>query len=138
MAEAELPDYCCALLADPRGWLWLQLRPPDARFAAAQLTCFGGRREPGEAPEGCLRRELDEELGWRPEEMAPCCELRRGREFIARFYRVTPSAPGTALRVEAGSCAIAAPWAALSGLPLSPWHAAVLAAVRRGQPRVVL
>jgi len=134
------PDYACAVIADARGWLILQLRPQSAKIAALHITCFGGRRENGESALDCLRRELDEEIGWRPPAATPCCELWRGRRFIARFYAVQhPDAlihPQRQLRVEAGQVAIAAPWAALPGLPLSPWHRAVLMALRQGETRV--
>ncbi len=138
MSAVALPEYCCAILSDPRGWLWLQLRPPTARVAADQLTCFGGRREEGEDAEECLHRELDEELGWRPSTLQPRCELWKGPRLIARFFAVSPAPVRAALHVEAGSCALAAPWQALPGLPVSPWHALVLAAVRAGTTRVDL
>ena len=37
--------------------------PRRAQVAASHLTCFGGKREAGEAPLACLVRELKEELG---------------------------------------------------------------------------
>jgi 8-oxo-dGTP pyrophosphatase MutT (NUDIX family) len=77
------PAYACAVI-ESGGRLLLELRAPDARRAAASLTCFGGGREPGETAEQALLREMSEELAWRP------------------------------------------------GLPLSPWHASVLAAVAAG------
>ena len=51
----ELPRYCCVILeeeSDITGTAWLlEGRPPDAAVAAGQLTCFGGKREPGEEPQ---------------------------------------------------------------------------------------
>ena len=85
-----LPEYCCAVISDPRGWLVLQLRPALSAHAADQLTCFGGRREEGEDALSCLMRELDEELGWRPHSATACCELWKGARLVARFYRVLP------------------------------------------------
>jgi 8-oxo-dGTP pyrophosphatase MutT (NUDIX family) len=138
------PEYACAILRDARGWLILQLRPPGAAVAPSLLTCFGGRREAGEDAHACLRRELGEELGWCPPEAAPApapeCALWRGARLIAHFYRLDhPRALGCAqhaFRVERGHVAVAAPWPALPGLPLSPWHRAVLTAVAAGTVRV--
>lgn len=130
------PDYCCALLEDARGRLLLQLRPLDARHAPGQLTCFGGRRRAREAPLACLMRELDEELGWHPDDPRPCCDLRTGDHLIARFWRAPLEVDRDALRLEVGHAAILAPWASVPGLPVSPWHRAVLRAVRSGRDRV--
>lgn len=129
-AQAE-PDYACAIISAPDGRRLWQLRPPDARHAAGQLTCFGGRREPGESTESCLRRELHEELGWSPRLLTPLCDLRVGGRLIARFHACAMS-DGVRLTTEPGHVALWVPDAALPGLPLSPWHRAVLAAVQRG------
>ena len=63
------------------------------------------------------------------------CALRDGNRLIALFYRC-PWDPGQRLRTEPGVVAVWAPWAALPGLPLSPWHGAVLAAVAGGRSSV--
>jgi 8-oxo-dGTP pyrophosphatase MutT (NUDIX family) len=130
------PEYACAVITDVRDHLLLQLRPPTARHAPGLLTCFGGRREADEDAAGCLRRELDEELGWHPEAFAPCCELWKGPRFIARFYRA--HFPGGPLATEAGHAALWAPWSALPGLPISPWHRAVFDALSAGRVRADL
>jgi 8-oxo-dGTP pyrophosphatase MutT (NUDIX family) len=132
------PEYCCAVILDRRGWLLLQLRPAHARHAPDQLCCFGGRREAGEDAAACLARELREELGLTPESAVACCDLWKAERLVARFYRVGPQVDRAALRVEAGSSAVVAPWPSLPGLPLSPWHRLVLDAVARGEQRVVL
>jgi 8-oxo-dGTP pyrophosphatase MutT (NUDIX family) len=136
------PEYACAVITDARGWLLLQLRPPTARVAASQVTCFGGRREADEDARACLRRELREELGWPAPDGTACCELWRGERFIARFYALRhPSRldrPHQHLHLEPGHVAIAAPWPSLPGLPVSPWHRRVLAAIASGGNRVDL
>ena len=132
------PEYACALARDVRGWWLLQLRPRHARHAGGLLTCFGGRCEPGEAAAECLRRELGEELGWAPGDMAPALELWQGSRAIAAFFAVTLRPSLAQLLPERGSAAVLAPTQALAGLPLSPWHARVLAAAVLGVARVDL
>jgi 8-oxo-dGTP pyrophosphatase MutT (NUDIX family) len=134
-AAAVEPEYACGLIADPRGWWLLQLRPSDQRIAPGLLTCFGGRREPGESAEACLRRELAEELGWCPASLTPTVELWKAERFIARFYRGPLDVPLARLRLEPGQAAILASPLTLPGLPVSPWHAAVFAAMQRGDRR---
>lgn len=134
--HAVLPEYACAIISDAGDRLLLQLRPPTARHAADQLTCFGGRRETDEDDLQCLRRELHEELAWTPPALTPVCELRQGRRFIARFFSAFWK--GEPLALEAGDVGVWVPPSALPGLPVSPWHAAVLAAVAAGQQQVRL
>lgn len=129
------PEYACAIIGGADGRRLLQLRPADARHAPGLLTCFGGARDPSETAETCLRRELHEELGWHAGPLRPVCDLRQGARFIARFFHCTLP-PGTRLRTEPGHVAVWAPAPSLPGLPLSPWHRAVLAAVDQGR-RVV-
>ncbi len=136
MSQSDLPDYCCAVIEDARGWLLLQLRPADAAHAPDALTCFGGRREPGEDAERCLRRELDEELSWTPAAPTHACDLWHGQRHIARFFRARFA--GGRLRTEPGHLALWAPWPTLPGLPISPWHRAILGAVAAGRARVDL
>ncbi len=131
------PDYACAIISDADGRRLLQLRPLDARHAPGQLTCFGGARDPSETAESCLRRELLEELGWVAGPLRPACDLRQGSRFIARFFHGLMPA-GTPLRTEPRHVALWAPSASLPGLPLSPWHRAVLTAVDRGHTLVEL
>lgn len=128
--QAE-PDYACAIISAPDGRRLLQLRPLNAQHAAGQLTCFGGRREAKESAESCLRRELHEELAWIPPHIAPQCDLYVGGRFIARFFHC-PMTAGVRLSTEPGHLAMWVPDLALSGLPLSPWHRAVLTAVDHG------
>ena len=117
--------------------LLLELRAPDARRAAASLTCFGGGREPGETAEQALVREMSEELAWRPPSFTACCDLRgEDGRWIARFFRCPFD--GAAIRCEPGVAPLWAPWRSLPGLPLSPWHASVLAAVAAGRSQATV
>lgn len=120
------------MIEDGRGRLLLELRPPSAARAAGLLTCFGGACEDGEGAEQALRRELAEELGWQAGELAPCCDLHhRDGRWLARFFRCRWD--GAAPRCEPGVVPVWAPWASLPGLPLSPWHRAVLDALAAGR-----
>jgi 8-oxo-dGTP pyrophosphatase MutT (NUDIX family) len=132
-----LPAYACAIIRDAGGRLLLQLRPLDARHAAGQLTCFGGAREDHETAEACLRRELVEELGWHPSVLHPACDLHQDGRFIARFFHCPYDGRG-GFTTEPGHQALWVPPSAVPGLPLSPWHRAVLDAVARGDGRVGL
>jgi hypothetical protein len=63
-----------------------------------------------------------------------CDLLGRNGRWIARFW----SCPydGAPLACEPDTVAVWAPPAALPGLPVSPWHRAVLAAVAAGRKAV--
>lgn len=121
-----LPQYVCAILEDGDGRLLLEARPEDARLAAGQLTCFGGRREAGETPEQCLRRELREELNWEPGSIEKRVELWVAGHLMAWFYHVILDKPVDQLSVPEGHQALLISPHELTDLPLSPWHAAVL------------
>lgn len=125
------------MIEDGRGRLLLELRPPGAPRAPASLTCFGGGREAAETAEQALLRELAEELAWRPSAWTACCDLRRrDGGWIARFFRCRWD--GGAPRCEPGVVPLWAPWPALPGLPLSPWHRSVLAAVAAGRDEAIV
>ena len=131
-ADPSAPEHACALLRTADGRLALQLRPAHLRHAANQLTCFGGKREAGEDSPTCLRRELREETGWAPDLVpADGIDLRSGGRWIARFHLLNLPA-GVVLVPEPGFVVILAPLPALPGLPLSPWHRAVIAGWQAG------
>ncbi len=126
------PEHACALLLDHAGCLVLQLRPPTARHAANQLTCYGGKCEPGEDAPTCLAREVQEELGWRPEQVPVTgIDLRNGDRWIARFLALKLPAE-VVIRPEPGFIPVRAPLASVPGLPVSPWHRLVLTAWQAG------
>ncbi len=134
VAAMRVPEYACALLTDPHGWMLWQLRPTSSRHAADQLTCFGGRIETGEDATVALRRELREELALEVAADLPVAvELWRGRHFIASFHAVPTLRRDAPLRCEPGFVAVWVPPAALVGLPISPWHAAALSTWRQGR-----
>lgn len=134
---ADQPAYACAVIEDARRRLLLELRVADARHAGDRLTCFGGGREADETAEQTLLREMREELAWTPPAWEPCCDLRgEDGRWIARFFRCRWD--GAAIRTEPGVVPVWAAWDSLPGLPLSPWHAAVLTAVATGRPTAMV
>lgn len=134
----DWPEYVCAILEDSAGHLLLESRPPDARFAAGQLTCFGGRREGGENPEQCLRRELREELNWEPQICEKQVELRVGGQLVAWFYYARLDVAIDRLQVLPNHQALLVPSSSLQELPLSHWHAVTLKAWLEGRSQVEL
>ncbi|BDU72644.1 (deoxy)nucleoside triphosphate pyrophosphohydrolase [Mesoterricola silvestris] len=61
----------CVAAIRREGRFFLQRRDPLAARFPALWELPGGKAEPGETPEAALRRELQEELGWAPERVAP-------------------------------------------------------------------
>lgn len=61
------PAAVAVALIVREGRLFLQRRDPQATAFPGLWELPGGKLEPGEAPEGALRRELEEELRWTPE-----------------------------------------------------------------------
>ena len=131
------PNYACAILLSPDQSIWLEDRPLSARHARGLLTCFGGRREPQESPEECLRRELQEELDWSPVHVQKSVELWVGHHPMAWFYLVQPAAHPGDLHPRGAPARLIA-WKDLFQNPVSPWHRAVLEAWHSGIGRVDL
>jgi 8-oxo-dGTP pyrophosphatase MutT (NUDIX family) len=123
-------------LRDAAGRYLLERRPADARDAPGLLTCFGGKRNRGEHPDRCIRRELFEELNWRTGALRieRCVRLVDGdRAEVAWFYRA--SAPGPTVRARPLD-GVRLEWVgsdALAGAELSGWHRAALEAERDGR-----
>jgi 8-oxo-dGTP pyrophosphatase MutT (NUDIX family) len=132
------PRYVCAILEDAEGRLLMESRPDDARLAAGRLTCFGGRREAGESPEACLRRELREELSWEPRTLEKRVELRVARDLVAWFYHAVMDIGIDQLCLAPGHQARLISRHELVTQPVSPWHAAVLRAWLEGKTLVEL
>ena len=132
----DWPEYACAILEDPGGRLLLEARPDSARFAAGKLTCFGGRREAGESPEQCLRRELREELNWEPARIEKQVELWIAGAPMAWFFHAVLDARFDLWRIAVGHRGVFVAPAELPQLSVSPWHAAVLTAWLEGVGRV--
>lgn len=130
------PEYVCAILEDPDGRLLLESRPDDARLAAGKLTCFGGRREAGESPEQCLRRELREELNWEPQTIEKRVALWVAGELVAWFYHAPLDVGIDQLSVPPGYKALLVSRLELCDVPLSPWHTAALDAWLEGRASV--
>ena len=86
------------VLADGRVLLIRQFRPAVGREV---LEIPAGRLEPGEAPEVCARRELEEETGWRAGRVAPLGQTlssvgfcdERIHLFLADQLQPVPAAP---------------------------------------------
>lgn len=134
----ERPAYSCVILlrsgapGEPLQLL-VEQRPATATVAAGLLTCFGGKREPGETPLATILRECEEELGWTPSDVVRACDLYVDGKLVAWFYLAAAPTPGTPLRFEAGTSGV---WiSSTSHVGLSPWHRAVLEAWLNGEQR---
>ncbi len=135
--RGALPPYCCVLLHEASsGALLLEERPSSARHAAGQLTCFGGNREEGEGALECIKRECDEELGWVPSSLRRAVDLYVDGELIAWFYEAAAPSSDVELRYEEQRRGVwCYPGDREMEARLSPWHACVISAWRRGESR---
>jgi len=136
--DVGLPAFCCAIIWVSETELLLESRPLFAWPMPAQLACFGGNREDGETPLDCIRRELHEELRWRPRQIWLAVRLYVGNEPKVWFYEA--KAPRRLLRVkiEPGFQVAVHRADSLPFKAFSTWHAAALRARLLGQPCVHL
>ena len=121
--RAAAAPFSCAILR--RGDKFLaEVRGADAQAAAGRLTCYGGKRERGESSLQCLVRELNEELGWAPDDIPaePACSLLVDGYLIAHFYEASVD------RTDFETEGRAFEFVDESDARWSPWHARVLAA----------
>ena len=131
------PYYACAIIRVGDAYL-LEQRGADAQFAANKLTCFGGRRETDEDSQTCLRRELQEELGWQPNTLSFACSLWQDQRFIAEFFHCELNVDVQELNFEQGRNGILVTETELAAAQISPWHRAVFDAVHQNINRVNL
>ena len=123
--RAAAAPFSCAILRRGDDKLLAEVRGAEAQAAAGRLTCYGGKRERGETSLECLVRELNEELGWAPDNIPaePACSLLVDGYLIAHFYEATVDR--TDFVVEQGRSFA---FVDESDERWSAWHARVLAA----------
>lgn len=130
------PPYCCVILKGEghrEGQIFVEQRGGDAKVAPKKMTCFGGKREQGELPGECIRRECHEELQWVPRgDMVRVCDFYVDGELIAWFYESQGPKEDDEIVFEPGRQGV---WVDPNDDRISPWHAAALEARQNNLPR---
>jgi 8-oxo-dGTP diphosphatase len=87
MTAPEHPLDCIAFMLIRDGQVLLERRSLTKRLLPGVLAIPGGHMETGESPEDALLRELDEEVGIRPQTVRYVCTLlHRAQEFRKLHY----------------------------------------------------
>jgi 8-oxo-dGTP diphosphatase len=120
-----------AVLWNPDGTVLLQHRDDVAGVKdAGKWSLFGGGIEPGEDPEAAMLRELDEEIGYRPERYHLFLVLY-ARDADFHLFLAEIEEPVERLRLTEGQgFAYLTPEAALADLDLSDTARAALGALQ--------
>jgi 8-oxo-dGTP pyrophosphatase MutT (NUDIX family) len=128
-------EAAAALIVTPDARYLMQHRDDKPGiFFPGWWGCFGGALEPGESPLDAIRRELDEELGWRPERVEHFATLAldfsfAGHGVLPRHFftaQIDPHEVG-GLRLAEGQEFALVPAAELLSMPrIIPYDATVI------------
>ena len=113
-------EVALAVLEREGHWL-LQLRDDIEGIAhPGKWGLFGGHLDPGETPERALRRELEEEIGWRAGELNFRLDDRDAHRILHVFHGLL-TVPLDQLRLQEGQdMVLATPGELVSGRVWSP------------------
>ena len=123
------PPYSCIILTRENidGKIFVENRI-KASIANKKLCCFGGKREVGETPMDCIKRECKEELKWTPDEkqIKTVCDFFVDSVLVARFYQTNEFENVNVsedVTFEEGREGI---WVDVNDSRMSPWHQVAL------------
>ena len=123
------PPYSCIILTRENidGKIFVENRI-KASIANKKLCCFGGKREVGETPLDCIKRECKEELKWIPDEnqINIVCDFFVDSVLVARFYQTNEFENVNVsedVTFEEGREGI---WVDVNDSRMSPWHQVAL------------